>query len=88
MIGHEVETIAEIMMVSKDYVYQTALCFREDGLLGLEDKRYYNGRHQKRTNKDVMEPKKLSKNSDIPNNATASEIFEIIRTTFPQNVTP
>ena len=58
MIGHEVETIAEIMMVSKDYVYQTAQRFREGGLLGLEDKRHYNGRHKKLTNEDAMEIKK------------------------------
>ena len=59
MIGHEVETIAEIMMVSKDYVYQNAQRFCEGVLISLEDKRHYNGRHQKRTNEDVMELKKV-----------------------------
>ena len=58
MIGHEVETIAEIMMVSKGYVYQTAQRFRDGGLLELEDKRHYNGGHQKLTNEDVIEVKK------------------------------
>ena len=58
IICHDVETIAEIMMISKDYVYQTAQRFREGGLLGLEDKRYYNRRPQKLTNEDIMERKK------------------------------
>ena len=45
-------------MVSEDYVYQTAQCFGEGGLLGLEDQRHYNGRHKKLTNEDVMKLRK------------------------------
>jgi hypothetical protein len=73
-------------MLSKDYVYQTIQCSHGGSRLGLENKHHYNGRYQKLTNEDVMKRKKLSKNLDITNNSIVSEIFKVIRTTFPTKI--
>ena len=58
MKEYNVEQISDILMVTNDYVYQTANKFRDNGIFGLEDKRQYNGQHRKLTGEDILEIKK------------------------------
>jgi len=58
MKEYNVEQISDILMVTNDYVYQTANKFRDNGIFGLEDKRQYNGQHRKLTGEDILELKK------------------------------